>query len=344
MKKTTITVLIALMVLLTSCVGKTSEAKNDMKFSLVIGISGIDDRSYNQNTWEGMKKYVKDNNISMDNINYKVSLADDDFVENLSVFSDQHPNLIVSAGSYFNKPVKLLSEKYPKQKYLLMDTKLDVELDNVLCITFAPEQSSYLVGVAAALKTQELGLNKVGMICGDDATLHAFEAGFEAGVAFVDKNIKVETKFSNEFCDPIKGAELASEMYENGIGVIFNVSGETGVGIIKEAKKRAMAGENVWVVGVDMDQYQEGKYESNKSVILTSALKKLSVAVYDTMDIVAKGQFKGGHVIYNLKNKGVGIPDKNPNLTEEWLSIITKCRADIINDKLVVPKVPTRLK
>ncbi len=343
MKKIVTVLLVFVMLLFSSCGGKESN-KNDVKVSLVIGISGVDDKSFNQNTWEGIKRYAADKGLPDANIAYKHSVTEQEYVDNLSIFSDEHPDLIVAPGYYFVNPIKFVSSKYPRQKYLIMDKAIDEKRDNVLSITFAAQESSYLAGIAAALKSKELGAKKVGMICGDDVNLHNFEAGFEAGVRRISKKIKVITRFSYEFSNPIKGAKMASDMYDDGVAVVFNVAGSTGNGIIKEAKERAAKGEDVWVVGVDKDQYEEGMYNNDNSVILTSVLKNLDVAVYDTIEKVVKDEFESGHIIYSLKNNGVGLPKENPNLKPKWIKKIDKYRDAIIKGKIKVPAKPRRLK
>ena len=104
-------------------------------------------------------------------------------------------------------------------------------------------------------------------------------------------------------------------MYDKGVAAIFAAAGGVGVGAINEAKSRAKSGEEVWIIGVDVDQYADGIYDGKKSIILTSAMKRIDTAAYDMIKAELGGSFPGGEtLIFNAANNGVSIPAKNPNL------------------------------
>ncbi len=321
-----------------------SKKDNNIKVAMVSDIGSIDDKSFNQNTWEGIVKYAKENNLPRKNYTFANSPTKEDYIVNLSNFADEHFDLIIACGYYFEKHINIVGSKYPNQNFLLIDAIAKTN-KNVLSITFNSNEGSFLVGVAAALKANEMGLNKVGFLGGvDEYLVQAFEAGFVSGVEAVNPNIKVFIEYANDFANPMKGQQIASKMYDKGVNIIFNVAGSTGNGLIKEAKKRAKMGDDVWVIGVDKDQYKEGIYEKEKSVILTSMIKRVDIATYDTIKLVKNGKFKGGHKIYGLKSKGVSLPSKNPNLKNEWLKVIQKYKDEIINGKIVISKKPKRIK
>jgi basic membrane protein A len=127
----------------------------------------------------------------------------------------------------------------------------------------------------------------------------------------------------------------------------FNVAaGSTGNGVIKEAKDRVIQGNDVWVVGVDKDQYAEGYYDDakSKSVILTSMLKRVDVAAYDVLKQEMEGKFAGGTVLkFDIKNNGVGIPEVNPNLTDEQVKTILSYRDKVIDGSMTISTLPKRL-
>ncbi len=316
----------------------------DIFVDLVIAISGIDDKSFNQYTWDGMLKFGKEFNVPDANFKYALSLKDEDFVKNLSNFSDQKPDIIVSPGYYFKDAVSIVSKKYPKQKYLIIDNIVE-NRDNVCSVVFNEEEASYIVGVIAGMKAKEEGYKKIGFLGGKDVPLiHKFEAGFEAGVYRVNKDVEIVIVYADDFSNPKKGKKLAKEMYDKGVKIIYNAAGDTGNGMIQEAVDRAKKGEDVWAIGVDKDQYEEGKYSKDKSVVITSAIKRLDVVTYNTLKLVAEGKFKSGLKVYNLKNKGVGLPNKNPNLKKSWLKKAKHYRKGIILGKVKVPLEPKRIK
>jgi basic membrane protein A and related proteins len=107
-------------------------------------------------------------------------------------------------------------------------------------------------------------------------------------------------------------------MFNKGVKAIFTAAGGVGVGAIKEAKDRASAGKVAWIVGVDVDQFADGVYDGTKSIIITSAMKKIDQAAYDMIKAEKDGTFPGGQTLtYEAKNNGVGIPEQNPNLSED---------------------------
>ncbi len=311
--------------------------KNDISVVLVSGIGSIDDKSFNQSAWEGILKYAKENNMPKENYIHTNPARTEDFVITLANFADEKRTLIIALAYYLKDAVDIVSSKYPNQKFLLFDS-ISKPNKNISSITFAANEGSFLVGICAALKADEMNLKKVGFLGGmNSKPIQEFEAGFKAGVKIINPNIKVFSFFADDFANPTKGQKIASKMYDKGINIIFNVAATTGNGLIKEAKKRASLGDDVWVVGVDKDQYKYGIYKEGKSVILTSMMKRLDIAVYDTLSSLKKGEFQAGVTLYSLKNNGVSLPKNNPNLKTQWLEIVEKYKNDIINEKIVVP-------
>ncbi len=327
-----------------SCTNKKVETKN-LKLAMVSNLAAIDDRSFNQNTWEGILKYANEFNLPKENYSFINSPTPEYYITNLSNFADKHLDLIIAPGYCFYDAMNKVAPKYPHQKFLIIDNVSEVS-NNVLSVTFASNEGSFLVGVCAALKAKDMGWKKVGFLGGVDGFLvQEFEAGYVAGVKTVDPSIEVVVRYSDDFVNPMKGQKIASKMFDNNVNIIFNVAGSTGNGLIKEAKRRTSNGDKVWVIGVDKDQYEDGIYnENNSSVILTSMTKRLDIATYDTIVSVDNGTFKGGTKKYTLKNNGVGLPKKNPNLDPKWLRIAQQYKRDIIKGDIIVPSVPERIK
>ncbi|HKL47439.1 MAG TPA: BMP family protein [Candidatus Izemoplasmatales bacterium] len=319
-------------------------ANDDFQVGLVTDTGGIDDKSFNQGTWEGILRFAEDYDLPEDNRRYLQSSSDADYIPNISAFADEQLDLIVMPGFLFEDALKNASENYPEQNFLIIDSV--VEADNVASAVFAEPEGSFLVGVAAALKAQDASEDTVGFIGGGDFPLiHGFEAGYVAGVHAVDPDMTVLVDYVGDFTSNDKGQALAVKQFDNGAYVIYHAAGGAGNGAISEAKSRRTNGEDVWVIGVDKDQYEEGIYnDDDDSAILTSMVKRVDVAAYEVAEDTLNDEFPGGQVlIFDLENNGVGLPDDNPNLSAEILSTVSDYRDDIIAGDITVPTVPERL-
>ena len=141
--------------------------------------------------------------------------------------------------------------------------------------------------------------------------IERFHAGFLAGVAAVNPDIKVDVQYTGNFDKAEDGKAAANRMYSSGVDIIFHAAGGTGNGVFSEAKERKAADANayVWVIGVDSDQYEEGKVGS-ENITLTSMLKRVDLAVMKTAELAAKGEFPGGKITrYGLADEGVTLAD-----------------------------------
>ncbi|MBN2261259.1 MAG: BMP family ABC transporter substrate-binding protein [Clostridiales bacterium] len=342
MGKNTIKLVLVLMLVVAMLSGCAQSTAGDMTIGLVTDIGGIDDKSFNQGTWEGIVRFAEDNNLAEDDYKYIQSESDADYLPNLETFSDSGLDLIVAPGFLFFDAMTEVAAKYPEQKYLLIDSVVDAS--NVASAVFAEHEGSFLVGVAAALKAQDAGKDTVAFLGGMDFDLiQKFEAGFEAGVYAVDPNMTVLVDYAGAFNDAQKGQTIAAKFYDQGAYVIYHAAGGTGNGAIKEAKDRVINGEDVWVIGVDKDQYSDGIYEGEKSVILTSMMKRVDVAAYTVAEKVLNGEFTGDTLVFSLANGGVSIPAENPNLTAEWTATIQEFSDKVVSGEIVVPVLPVRL-
>lgn len=316
--------------------------ETDFVVGLVTDIGGIDDKSFNQGTWEGILRFSEETNTETQ---YLQSESDADYIPNLSSFSDEEMDLIIAPGFLFEEAMAEVSANFPEQKYLIIDMVVG-ERPNVANAVFAEHEGSFLAGVAAALKAQEAGKDTVGFIGGMDFDLiQKFEAGFEAGVAAVDADMTVLVEYAGSFSDTQIGQTLASKMYDKDAYVIYHAAGGTGNGLIKEAKDRRTNNEDVWAIGVDKDQYSDGIYEGDMSAVLTSMMKRVDVAAYDVSKMTLDNNFPGGEVLlFNLANSGVGLPAENPNLSDEIIAKVAEFEQQVVDGDIEVPVVPNRLK
>ncbi|MBU3137728.1 BMP family ABC transporter substrate-binding protein [Clostridium gasigenes] len=327
-KKTIALVLSALMVTgLVGC-GSGEKAAADLKVGMVTDSGTIDDKSFNEGTWTGVQNVTKDLKLKNKYLQPDGETHADYMVKIKDMY-DAGFKMIVTPGYKFETAIFESQGKYKDAKFVLLDGAPKETLEsqpsvgsNSVAIFFAEEQSGFIAGIATAIELKE---GKLGFIGGMEIPpVQKFNWGFQQGVAYANQNLGTKMELTKEnivyqgtFSDVPAGQQLAATMYDRGVKAIFCSAGGVGVGAINEAKSRVASGKVAWVIGVDVDQYTHGIYEGEKSVILTSAMKKIDKATYDMVVKETKGEFPGGEtVIYDIKNDGVGIPEKNPNLSE----------------------------
>ncbi len=314
-----------------------------IKVGLVTDVGGIDDKSFNQGTWEGIKLFAKEQKLKEGtDVKYLQSSADADYIPNLSTFADEKLDLIVAPGFLFNEAMATVAKQYPKQKFMIIDSvvadKDGKNIGNVANAVFAANEGSFLAGVAAGLKAKADKKDTVGFVGGMQFPLiENFYVGFEQGVKAVFPAAKILVDYTGSFTDAGLGQAMAAKQYGAGAYIIFQVAGGSGNGVIKEAKERSAKGDIRWAIGVDKDQYSDGIYSGTKSAVLTSMMKRVDVASHDVAVMVMNGKFPGGQVLtFDLKSKGVGLPEKNPNLTAAIVAEIKKYNDQIVAGKLKV--------
>ncbi|MFO7636098.1 MAG: BMP family ABC transporter substrate-binding protein, partial [Clostridia bacterium] len=216
---------------------------------------------------------------------------------------------------------------------------------NTVSIFFAEEQSGFLAGVATAL---ELKTGEIGYIGGMEIPpVQKFNWGFQQGVKYANTNFGTSVNMSatnviyqGTFDNVAAGQAIAAQMFDRGVRAIFCAAGGVGIGAINEAKARKSAGNEAWIIGVDVDQYNEGIYSGNNSVILTSAMKRIDVAAYDMIKLDHAGNFPGGQtLLFNAANNGIGLPASNPNLSQDVLDKAAAVFKDIQDGKITVSDV-----
>ncbi|MEN8905904.1 MAG: BMP family ABC transporter substrate-binding protein [Clostridiales bacterium] len=348
----TLFVLLIISFLLSSCkpVEQNKNTENDiksddssslLKVGMVTDSGTIDDKSFNQGTWEGIEKYRTDTNKIETKYLKPQGMQPSDYKKTISTLIDSKYDLIITSGFMFEEPVKEISKEFEDTSFVLIDGDAK-ESKNVVSVSFAAEESAFLAGISAALSTKT---NKLGFVGGQAIPpVKDFEFGFKAGVKYaqekLDSKAKIEySQYADSFDDVAKGKTIASTMYSKDVDIIFHAAGGVGTGVITEAKERALKDNLVYVIGVDKDQYSEGIYKDDKSIILTSAMKRVDMAAYRFIDDKVNNKFEGGTQIkLSLKDEGVGLPEENPNLSKETIDEIAKIKKEVVEGKIVVPK------
>ena len=322
----------------------------ELKVGMVTDMGTIDDKSFNQGTWEGVQLAARDFGLETRYLQ-PGGTTPADYLTEIGNLADAGFNMIVCPGFKFEPAIYDAQTRYPEVKFVLIDGEPRspdgeaVVESNVVGIYFAEHESGCLAGLATAL---QLGEGEVGFIGGMEIPpVQKFNWGFQQGILYANENLGTSIVMNAEnfiyqgtFDDVAAGQVLAATMFDKGIDAIFAAAGGVGVGAINEAKTRALAGEEVWIVGVDMDQYDDGIYEGNNSIILTSAMKYIDVAAYEMIKAALEGEFPGGQVlVLDATNAGIGIPRENPNLDPEVEESVAEVFALMQSGELVVSDV-----
>ena len=329
--------------------GDTASKGDKMKVGMVTDAGTIDDKSFNQGTWEGILKAEKDLGVEAKYLKPS-GTTEADYLKEIGNLYDAGFKFIVTPGFKFETAIYKGQEKYKDAKFVLLDgaphsgakdAKPEVG-PNTVSIFFAEEQAGFMAGVATALQLKEGQLGFIGGM--EIPPVQKFNWGFQQGVKYANENLgtKMNIKAENvvyqgSFDNVAAGQQLAATMFDNGVKAIFTAAGGVGVGAINEAKTRATAGKEAWIVGVDVDQYADGIYKDDKSIILTSAMKKVDSASYEMVKAELDGKFPGGQTLtFDAKNDGIGIPKENPNLSKETTDKVDEIFNQIKEGKITV--------
>jgi len=298
-----------------------------LKVGLVLDKGGKDDKSFNASAFRGVSEAQKKLGITLKT----VESSDDASVEaSLRTFAQRGFDLVIGIGFVMVEPITKVAKDFPKIKFVIIDAI--GQGPNVCSLSFKEQEGSYLVGALAALTSKT---KTVGFIGGMDVPLiRRFEKGYRAGIKKIDPSIKVLVNYvgstSEAWRDPTKGKELAVSQYLRKADVIFSPAGASALGVFdaaEEAKKL--------VIGTDSNQngVKPGR-------VLTSMMKNLDSAVYDTIEKTINGKFQPGAQQLGLKEGAVDFAmDSNnrPLIPPAVLTRINKLKQEIIEGKIKVP-------
>ena len=319
---------------------------------LLFDVTGRGDKSFNDGAAAGLDKAKADFKVT--GVESTPQATDgSDRPDRIKQLSEGPGALTVAVGFLWGAAVTKAAADYPKKDYTIIDSVVsnpngtpdnpsdDTPFPNVRNVVFAAEQGSFLVGVAAACASKT---GKVGFIGGVEIPLiQTFQAGFQAGVKYVNPKATVEIKYLTQppdftgFNDASKGKSTAAAMYASGIDVIYHAAGGSGKGLFEAAVAAGKPGA-VWAIGVDSDQYLTVD-PAQQPYILTSMLKRVDVATYEAIADQLNGKFKGEIKAYDLKSGGVGYSASNKAI-DAYAGTIEKAKAAIIAGTIKVPTAP----
>jgi basic membrane protein A len=285
---------------------KETQAKS-IKAGVVTDIGGLNDRSFNFLANKGLED--AQSKLGVDG-RVLISKSNGDYVPNLTTLAQQQYDLSVSVGFLMGDATNTVASKFPDAKFAIVDfpaSGLKDKPKNVEGLLFKEQEAGYLAGYLAGLWAKDNQAKVVSTVGGQKIPpVDHYIAGFQAGAKAANPGIKTLNAYSQDFVDQAKCKEIALDQISQGSKVVFQVAGQCGLGALDAAKEKGVQG-----IGVDADQAYLGDH------ILTSALKKVDVAVFDAIKRAQDGSFKGGtDVIATVENGGVGLGKLGPEGTK----------------------------
>jgi basic membrane protein A len=350
-----IAVILAATMVLTACAPKPGAG---MKAAEVTDMGGVDDKSFNASGWAGIQQAVTDFGIEG---KYLESQQQSDYAKNIQQLLDEKTDLIVTVGFLLGVDTATAAKANPNQKFAIVDYTYpdcwpgavvgkecgsDVDLPNVRGLAFQTDQAAFLAGYLAAGMTKT---GKVGTYGGIPIpTVTIFMKGFEAGVKYYNQkhgtsvsvigwdNATAQGLFTNNFESTDDGRRFAESIMQEGGDIILPVAGPVGLGSAAVCQETGAC----LIIGVDADWYDTAP--EYKSVVLSSVLKKINVAVYNTVRDVTAGKFTGGAVTYTIADGGVDLApyhDFDSQVPAALKAEIEQAKKDLISGALTVDGV-----
>jgi basic membrane protein A len=282
--------------------GGGEQAAEPIKAGVVTDIGGLNDRSFNALANKGRKDAQAQLGTET---RVLLSESNGDYVPNLTTLAQQQFDLIISVGFLMGDATNTVASKLPNSSFAIVDFSAAALKDkpkNVEGLLFKEQEAGYLAGYLAGLWAKDNNAKTVSTVGGQKIPpVDHYIAGFQAGAKKASPGIETLNGYSQDFVDQAKCKEIALDQISKGSQVVFQVAGGCGLGALDAAKEEGVQG-----IGVDADQGYLGDH------ILTSALKKVDVAVFNAIKRVQDDEFKGGtDVIHDVKSGGVGLGKMN---------------------------------
>lgn len=298
----------------------------DLKPAVVFDMGGKFDKSFNQSVYQGVETFKAETGIKYREFEVTNPSQRE---QALRKMAQRDANPVLAIGFAQATALEKVAKDFPETKFSIIDAVVD--LPNVQSIVFKEQEGSFLVGLLAAMKSQTKAVSFVGGM--DIPLIRRFNCGFAQGAKYAVKDITVISNMTGStpsaWNDPVKGGELARSQFDRGSDVVFAAAGGTGVGVYQAAKD---AGK--FAIGVDSNQNH-----IHPGTMLTSMIKAVDVAAYNTFKGVQDGSWKAGFNVLGLAEGGVdwAYDDDNKSLiTPDMKAAVDQAKADIIAGKIVV--------
>ena len=325
-----VTLALVLVVGLVACGGK-KEAVDDgaaeapvaegaaLKIAIVTSPSGVDDGSFNQNCYEGIKAFIANNPNSTVTPIQEADMANS--VQAVEAIVADY-DVIVTPGFQF-AGISTVAMANPEKAFILVDSNpadpadpnnFAFSVDNIYAMTFAEQESGFFAGIAAAMETKT---GKVAFIGGQSIPpVTNYQLGFESGVNYANKNLGTKAEmvttsyadpkfggnYIDDFVDQARGKSVGEAVIAKKADVLFVAAGGAGLGAFTAAKEA----KDVWIIGCDVDQFDLGA-DGDRNVVLTSGLKVMDINVERQLNAIADGTFKGGNYTLQADTDSTGF-------------------------------------
>jgi basic membrane protein A len=336
----------AVAVLLALCVGLAACGSNDdggsssssgnsggdgdsgakkVRIGLVTDIGGLNDRSFNEAAYKGLKRAKSE--LGAD-IRVITSSKNSDYVPNLSALARQKYDLVIANGFLMAEATETVAKAFPTTNFAIIDysqAAMKSKPKNVSGLLFKENEAGYLVGYMAGLYLKDKGGKQVASTVGGQKIppVDHYIAGFQKGLTDADAKAKALNAYSQDFVAQDKCKELALNQLGEGSQVVFAVAGQCGLGALDAVKEKGAQG-----IGVDADQAYLGKH------VMTSALKKVDEAVFQAAKETQDGTFKAGtDTVFDVKSGGVGFGTTN-SVGAKYKAKIDSLQKQIASGKL----------
>ena len=313
------------------------EPTSEIKVGMAYDVGGRGDQSFNDSAAAGLDQAAEEFGMESEEAEAEDGEAETAREERLRTFADAGYDPVIAVGFAYASSVAKVAEEYPDVHFAIIDDSSLADVENVASLVFAEEQGSFLVGAAAALKTEADHIGVVGGV--ETPLIQKFEAGYVAGAQAANPDIEVDVTYLTQvpdfsgFADPAKGKTAATGMFDNGADVVYHAAGGSGGGVFEAAAEA-----EGWAIGVDSDQYETAD-PSVKDVILTSMLKNVNVAVYEYLSEVEGGSFPAGVTTYDLAVDGVGYSTSG-GFIDDITGDLDEFKQQIIDGEIKVPTAP----
>jgi basic membrane protein A and related proteins len=298
-------------------------AGSDIRVCLVTDIGGLNDRGFNSLANQGLEQAASELGVETRVLE---SQSDADYVPNLSECATQGYDLIISVGFLMGQATEEAAGQFPDTTFAIIDFAYEAPPENLQGLVFKEQETGYLVGYLAGLVTES---NTVSSVGGEKIPpVDRFIAGFQKAAVDANPDATTLNGYSQDFVDQAKCKEVALDQIAKGSDVVFQVAGGCGLGALDAAKEQG-----VWGIGVDADQAHLGDH------ILTSALKRVDQAVFQTIEMVVNGEGVGGGVtVFGLAEDGVGLGEVSSQVSQEMLDQVEEQRQKIIDGEVEIPE------
>lgn len=276
----------------------SEEVAATIKIGLVTDVGRVNDRSFNQSAWEGVLQSCSELGlVEGEDCKFIETQDPADYAENIQQFVDSGYNLIVSVGFALGEATITAAQENPDIMFIGVDQFQGETLPNVAGLVFHEDQSGFLAGALAAQLSQT---GKIAAVLGTDLVppVVAFGQGYELGAKYINPDIEVSTTYhpgglDKAFLDPEWGASTARQALDQGADIIFGAGGSTGNGALQEVAAATGAGETLFCIGVDSDQWET--LPAAHPCLVSSAMKLISPGVVELAMLANQGAFPGGN-------------------------------------------------